>query len=261
MGSILRLSQSGIILPGQKPAQALVIDWSHPINYGLTDYLLFGDDGIPNNLASPTVVTTTTSNPATAGTALGSALYCTGGASVGIPDHGNIVAGDFTIRILFMPVTWPNAFTAVFDKGISNNRELSFFSGTTGQINFTNVGGTTSGGFTTNFVLNTVNDLVATRTGTTLTVYASGASVGTATNAGTIPQPGNAMQFGSNPSGGGGAADSKYVLAQIWNRGLTAYEVAQLYLDPFLGLIPQESDMVVLMPVAGLPLMGQIWLA
>lgn len=266
MGAILRASNT-LWFPGRKPGGALAIDWSHPLSNGLVDYLLFNDDGIPANLATPSAVTGSTSNPASVSTALGPARYCTGGADVNVPNHVNYSAGDFTVRIIVLPVTWPANFTALIDKG-SAGRELSFFFDTSGNIDFIVVG--TGGGsqsVTTGLTAGSIWDFVALRNSAVdsqnVRVAVNGGNFQTTTsnNLGSTTAAAAALSFGANPSGGGHAADAQYILASIWSRALSDSEISYLYLNPFAMLTTTEGELPELMvPPLQPPLMGQIWI-
>lgn len=231
------------------------IDWSHPITRGMFDCLLWNDGaGAPVNLCPGTAATTLTSAPTLGMTVAGPAGYATGGSSFDIPDHGSLVAGDSAVRILFLPVSWPNAFTVLIDKGnpTGSHREICLFFGTTGDISFACYGndGGASLAISTGCAAGLVWDFVASKSGNTVTYYVNGVSKGTGASAGTahLADP---MCYGRNISGGGANADVMFIAAQNWTRALDVSEVLDLYHNPYGFLLRPENTLPALKSASG----------
>jgi hypothetical protein len=187
---ILQADSAALWRPGRKPTPPIRLDGSHALAVGLTDCLVWNEGpGVPLNLGSGAPATTLTSTPTWVSTAQGIAGYSTGGSSFNIPDHGNIVAGDFAIRVLCFIQSWPANFTCLFDKGTGSGRELSTFFDTSGNIDFYGLGKSGTGGngqgiaISTGMTAGSIWDFVETRTGSTVTWYVNGVSKGTTTQA------------------------------------------------------------------------------
>ena len=241
----------------------VAINWAHPLSVLMSDCVLFGL-GQPVNLCTGLPVTLT-SSPTWSVTASGPAGYATGGSSFDIPDHGNIVAGDFAIRVLFMPVSWPAAFTVLIDKGAVSAREMMVCMTTTNLINYIEYGGSTPSVSTfasAVFTPGQVWDFIITRSGINLSVFLNGTSRGTDTSgtSGTTAHP-SPICFGRNITTGGVNADIKYIAVQIWRRALSLSEAIELYFDPYCFLSQTASGIIQMLtaPQAPFTLMGQIW--
>lgn len=160
----------------------------------------------------------------------------------------NPVRGSHTVRIVHIPASWPHAFTALLDTAgtAGSGRILNIFLSASGDISYRGIGGSdgTPGGNTSGQELNQINDLVWVRSfgdgtsGSTHTHYwyLNGKLFYTENGLSTVawPTDGYDMSFGQNPSGGGSIYNGTYVLAQGWDRALSAEEVGLLYDNPYI---------------------------
>lgn len=159
----------------------------------------------------------------------------------------NPVRGSHTIRIVHIPNTLPGGFTALIDVAgtAGSGRILNIFFDTSGNISYRGIGGT-DGSATANTVgmqVGVVNDLVWVRS------YGDGESGSTHTHYWYLngvlkhvengltgvswPTDGYDMSLGQNPTGGGTIYNGTYILAQAWDRALSASEVAWLASSPY----------------------------
>src|SRR4051812_10928680 len=119
----------------QKPPIGTPINLGHPLAAKLWDCLPLNEcGGIPRDPIAPAAnVPVFTGTPTWGAMPGGMGIYCTGGTSVDLLDRGNLAAGDFTIRLIFRPRSWPGGFTTIFDKGSGgSSREMSLFVDTSG---------------------------------------------------------------------------------------------------------------------------------
>ncbi len=211
----------------------------------MKDALIFNEGAGPvvRNFANP-FHTTGTGSPAWKVTRQGIGGYCTGGASFDIPDYTNLAAGSVSFRVRFVADTWPNAFTAIFDKGNSGTgfRELSLFADTSGVISYLAIGRTQSVQSLGSFPAGQVNEIVVTRDigGASATVvYGNGVSLGAPS--GVYDATGdteNVLAIGRNPSSGGAAFNGTYLVFNTWTRVLSPAEVLECYTTPYAFLRP-----------------------
>lgn len=236
--------------PGVKPVGRVNLDWRNPLTNGLFDCLAFTEGGgAPRNLAVPAPVTLS-GGPTWKPTARGIAGAVTGGSSFNIADHGNMVAGAFTIRLLFQPVAYSGNFATLLDKGNGGGRELSIFLDTSGNIDFLVIGGVGPGLFTTGFATGKIWDFVLSVNPLVgCTAYVNGIFLSATGTAGTTATN-TPLALGGNPSGGGVTGTFNYHLFQSWKRELSASDVKQLYLDPWGMFSPDEGEMPALLFVA-----------
>ena len=244
---VLQAYSSGLSLGGT-PRGVSKIDWSHPLSRGMTDCLVWNAGGStpPQNLASPSAITTLTGSPIDAMTVAGPAGAVVSNVGYNIPDHLNYATGDVTIRLLFKPVSWPGGFTILFDKGTVSTREFSLFFDTSGNVQYVGLGGNSdSVAASTALTPGTVWDLVMQRSGTTLKFYVNGVFISNDHTTGwsSNTASGGNLGFGINPSGGGTKPDAQYITTQIWNRALDPSEISLLYSDPYCFLVPAEGEM------------------
>lgn len=159
----------------------------------------------------------------------------------------NPVRGSHTLRVVHIPNTLPGGFTALIDTAgtAGSGRILNIFFDTSGNISYRGIGGT-DGSATANTVgmqVGVVNDLVWVRaygdgtSGSTHTHYwyLNGVLKHTENGLTGVAWPTNGydMSFGQNPTGGGTIYNGTYILAQAWDRALSASEVAWLYGSPY----------------------------
>ena len=257
---VLQAYSSGLSLGGT-PRGVSKIDWSHPLSRGMTDCLVWNAGGStpPQNLASPSAITTLTGSPIDAMTVAGPAGAVVSNVGYNIPDHLNYATGDVTIRLLFKPVSWPGGFTILFDKGTVSTREFSLFFDTSGNVQYVGLGGNSdSVAASTALTPGTVWDLVMQRSGTTLKFYVNGVFISNDHTTGwsSNTASGGNLGFGINPSGGGTKPDAQYITTQIWNRALDPSEISLLYSDPYCFLVPAEGEMPALSAAAPVQFSG-----
>lgn len=225
-----------------KPIGPQRIDWINPITLGMFDCLLWTEGGgVPVNLAVPRTVTTVTGTPKWTMSPAGLAGYASGGAFYNIPDHGNIVAADFTMRVLFRPVTWSGGFQGLIDKSVAGpTRELTITCDASGNIDAAIVGGTNLFTATTAMTAGQVWDFVILRTGTDINVYVNGIFIADIGTGGTTAVPTAVMSFGGGATSS--ASNIEYISSQIWKRALSPSEIWQLYAGPYCFLTPVEGE-------------------
>lgn len=212
----------------------------HPLARGLVIDLCLGDTNGTRwrNLATPNAYGVTPASlgvaggsPVVVGGPYGPAIYCTGGASVMVPDFGNLAAGDFTVRIIHRPRTWSaNDYVTLFDKGSgANTREMAIFVDRNGNVHYATIGGIDSiPSVSTAMAAGGLYDFVLTRSGTVCTSYVDGIARGTFGNDGTSATPAS-FSLGGNPSGSGSLYDGDYHLFQVWaGRCLSPAEILTL---------------------------------
>lgn len=238
-----------IIIGGPKtPSTRSQINRAHPLARALKNCIIFGN-GVPVDIALPLQL-------APAGTlgwatsAGGPAFYPpqTGGNFALKPNGTALTAGDFSIRLIFSPVTWPGGFTSLIDTTSATRDPISVFIDTSGNVSFFQISGTSTGTLTTGMAAGQLWDFVLSRAGSTITGYVNSVSKGTMTNGGTSSSPTNQV-FGENGSGSGSNPDVKYISYQSWLRALSQSEVRQLYADPYCFLLPESSNII--LPVKG----------
>lgn len=214
-----------------KPQAGVVLDRSHPSAFRLLDTLLFNEGAKKAlNYSKQNQVTAITGTPVMAGTKLGIAGVCAGGASYDIPNWVNYAATDFTLRCIFYPVSWPADFANLVGKTVA---ELGVFFDTAGSINFVNFGGTGDGTpVALALTAGRLWDFTMTVAGGVATFYKNGIPNATTisgftTTAGTGPLViGRAIDGGTN-------ANIRVVLLQTWSRALKQSEIKNLYTNPF----------------------------
>lgn len=262
-----RILQEGTTLAPlgvRKPSGRVRVDWGNPITADMVDCLVFNEGaGPPINLATP-VVTVNTSSPTWAMTGDGPAGYATGGSSFDVPDHGNVAAGDNTIRVRAKIISWPSSFTILFDKAPNGvqQRELSVFFDTSGNVDFYSVGGTAgaSVSIATGLMPGAVYDFAMVTASGTTTFYVNGVSKGSSSAGNGTAGAGSSsfLSFGRNISTGGNNANAQYITAQVWTRALSAGELTYLASNPFGFLTTSGGEMPALPTVAAPPATGTI---
>lgn len=222
----------------QKPPLGARIDWGNPITRKMFDCLVFNEAGsqAPINHASPTIITAKTNTPTWAVRPGG--LCVSGGSTCfEIPDHGNIAAGDCTVRVIHRPTTWDaGGYGLLIGKSATglNPREIGFMFDTSGNTSYNVIGQSEDGSsIATGMTINRTWDLCITRIGTTVTFYVDGAPKGTVTLAGTTAVAGERLALGLDRAGTAGPYVGFYFLVQTWLRGLTPHEVTSIYREPY----------------------------
>lgn len=217
------------------PAQ---IDWSHSIARGLTDCFYFGQ-GFGKNLANNSAPMVSNSGAGFKATIDGPAGACSGGSFFSFPNHGNVVAGDFTIRCRFVTSATPGGtFTNLYAKG-AGSAEYRAYLNASNQLSFLSIGASGSLSSPMQFGgVGVTNDFVIARIGLgspSLFAYLNGllqfSVASTNTTADAV-----ATQLAVENGGGNTAGSFQYTVFQIWSRGLSQSEVIQLYFDPTLML-------------------------
>lgn len=220
-----------------KPPKGSLLNRADPLARGLLHALPFneGAGGKALDLASGRAATWasgTETAPAWSAGAYGRGFSAGGQTRFATPDAGNIAAGDFTVRLVFTPRTWPGAYTNVISKGGAVG-ELALYVNTSGQFRYmtagggagevTPVGSMTAGG---------THDFVVVRSAGSVQPYVNGLPVGSPfTAAGTAASAGSDLRVGWFDND---TPDLIYHLAMIWKgRALSATEARVLYADPF----------------------------
>lgn len=153
----------------------------------------------------------------------------------------NVQTGDFTVSVGFNPSSLSSTYTALFDFGPSaNNRNLSLFlnaGGGAGAV-FWQVGNGTGGsdGILIGQTITTGKqwNITVSRKGAASSFYVNGRfGITSSAQTGTSALGGN-LSLGLNPTAGGAKFNGKYDYFHLWNRALSAAEVAQLAYDPFI---------------------------
>lgn len=258
---------------GIKPPRGAQLDRSHPHAAGLFDLLLYNEGGgPPANLAAPGAASAISGSPTWEATTSGFGLKAAPG-SVGtggsgscatVPDHGNLAAGDFAVRVVFrLDAAWPNTYTGLVEKK-ATGREFAVFINTSGNIQYVGIGGadTDSVGIATGMTaVGAVYDLVIVRKGSALTAYVNGVSAGTAAAsfAATAAAAGAVTYVGGQ--GGGNANPGVTVIDyRTWLRAPAAAEVSSWAAHSYGPILPPTTRRF-LPPPAGGALAGSASLA
>jgi hypothetical protein len=156
----------------------------------------------------------------------------------------NVQAGDFTVSVGFTANSL-SSYTALFDKGASGSRDLSLLLNAGGGAAsvYWALGATVGSdavGIGTTIVTGTRFHLVATRKGSLSSFYVNGALGGTNSAQTATGSSSAGLSLGLNPSGGGAKFNGTYDHFALWNRALSAGEVAQLFFDPFVIYRPRS---------------------
>lgn len=227
---------------------ACPINWDHPLNKGLVSWW----NAVPNTGWSFSNTfrdasrggktshdATLASSPvwAVSPTSGRMSVRVTGGSSINAPNWANLVAGDFLIRVIHRPTSWPGTYTALFDKGTSGTaRELSIFVDTSGNLSYGSVGDTSTGSggqvllTTTGMTAGSWWDFVLTRSGSTCSVYVNGLLKGTFTSSLTGAAA-SLLSFGANPSTGGSTYSGSYYQCQYYASTKPSKIVYEMYRD------------------------------
>jgi hypothetical protein len=236
-----------------KPPLGTPLNIDHPLYGGLWHCVVFNEGaGPPFDLAPGASRATFTGAPTWSLTPGGRGLYCTAGTSADFPDHGNLVAGDFAIRVVHRPRSWANIYNALCWK-YSAGYEIGLFFNTAGNLSYIDIGGTFQDRSSTPIVLGmtagSVWDFVLTRVGSTCTFYVNGRAAGAVTLSGTTGRSA-ALVMGRAAPTVGSQYDGDYLTLQAWRgRTPTASEVESLYRDSYqLCLPPTSRQMLVGMP-------------
>lgn len=237
-------------------------DWTHPSAERLLFYLPFTDQASPpRNIVSPNMVGSfsgATNRALLRPTVhFGWGIRPTAAESLQVsnPKNINAAAGDFMIRLLFRPDSWPGGFSAIISKADSStSRELCLFVDTSGNLSFYGVGETSNAiAIATGMTAGLDWDFVWARKGVVNTAYVNGASKGTWNDGSSNPDTGTNVPwiFGAQGNGGGNDADATYAGIQFWQRAPYNGEVLALYNDPFGMLRPRIQRRYVIPPAAG----------
>lgn len=153
----------------------------------------------------------------------------------------NVTAEGVTLRFLFYPMSWPGAFTAVFD---SSGGATRLFFDTSGAPSFGSIlGSSYPAGISC--PAGQVHDLAITFN--LISPFGSrwflnGKFVG---NGGAWTSGGDhTVVLGKNVSGGGGSFDPNivYLSMEVWWRRISDREISDLYIDPFkLYRLPRRA--------------------
>jgi hypothetical protein len=162
----------------------------------------------------------------------------------------NIQTGDFTVAVRFL-LTTLGSYTPIFDANdAALNRMFSLFvnaGGGAGHVYWAAGGSVGSDGIPIgqSIAVNTWYDLTVTRKGSLSSFYINGSLSGTnsaqtSTSAWSGAGWNKSISVGGNPSAGGTREPTNYDYFYLWNRALSAAEVAQLCFDPFATHRPRS---------------------
>jgi len=246
----------------------LRVNFNHGLARGMLDCIIFGpqgQNGLVNLVAGNGQPTPGTGSRNWRVTLDGAGLYVPTAATTtlswSIPNHVNYSAGDVSARIRFVPVSFPHNFAAVYTKQDNvGNREIGLYLDSSGNQDFFSIGtANDSTVYTTNFAVGKVAEHVMTRSGSSITYYANGASIGTISLANTtaIAQP---LSFGRDAAQTTQSGDFTYLSFQTWNRALSAAEALQLFQQPEAFLTPVVEPVYLALSVAPPILHAQILL-
>lgn len=228
-----------------KPPAGRTLDRSHPLADGLLHCLPFAE-GAGGRAADPaTGVRAAWASGDETVPAWASGRYGKGFSAANVDsrfevaDAGNIAAGDFTVRVVYLPRSLPGAYTNLINKGGAAG-EMSVYVNTSGQLQYVAFGGAANDTlFRGSMPVGAVADMVITRTGTTCQLYVNGAAAGaTFSNSGTTASAGSTLKVGRVDNT---RPDCVFELVQVWKgRCLSAAEVARAAADPFAVLRPRR---------------------
>jgi hypothetical protein len=266
---LLARTRSGIILgPTRKPAGPAVLDFSHPLTRGIFDCLIFNEGaGNVRNLVPGAPDATIVGSGTTAGTiaswettsaGLAGRTYgesaAAASSSFQIPYHGNWVAADFSVRLVFYPITYPASFTTTLVNPANGAVWFCLYiSAISSLVNFFEVGGqnVTPIPATVSIPLLTISDLVITRSGSLVTFYVNGVASGTASGSTGTTYSSGSLSLGGGDGAGDLGSNADFISMQTWTRALSATEVLSLYLDPYQFLSVSETWDPLPAPVLG----------
>lgn len=225
-GGRAKPSHAAAIRPGSKLAQGLKQFFCYPTANSLFDSVAPANVLVTNGNGTATVVNTE-AGPGLSGTA----------GTVQVPNSFNFAAGDFTIQYVFRP----DAFNGANGEFLSKNLEFDLFYNTSGNINLLTLGGTgvSSLSSSAGLVIGSVYVLHITRSGTAGLCYTNGRKDGSFTSSATTAG-GQALKINGDGSRGA-VPSSTFISLAYWNRALSASEVAELGMDPYLPLRPLRS--------------------
>ena len=273
------LSPRGVRLRGIRQPIWPVVDITHPINRGLVgywqldgqgfglvpDYSGFGNNGTPNNISS------------IRDSHHGGNAFSFNGTSgnVVIPSNAAILGDNARTFAAWIYTTTISTATlrAIFSYGTASPPPNNFF------VIYNNV--TNAGDF---YVSGGANDIrtsagvisvntwyhcaIVYRGGgiasANLFFYLNGTSQSTTTVGGAgaaLNTASTAVHIGDDLTVAGRNYSGAIEGARWYNRALDAVEVQQLFAEPYAGIFDASASIVPGGVIAGLPLMGQIWLA
>jgi len=221
-----------------QPQGVTEVNWSHPLAAGLVDCVNFGASLLPYD-ASHHKAGTITGAVTRGATRWGTGLVSGSGIYPGVADSGNIVAGDFTLRHLFVPTSWGGSYNTLIGKNYDGNLtgEIGVLFNASGNINWIVIGNN-GGGLTINtgFQVGTLCDLTMVRIldggFNYLYVYANGVYVGATSKDGTTGSAGSPILFGHATAGCTDFVGASLVW-QSWRRSLSAAEILDNYRNPW----------------------------
>lgn len=222
-----------------KPPLGWPIDWDSPLTKGLVGYWLMNEGGgskVFDSSGNGNMGTLVADTHFVAGKFGGSALNFDGtGDYVDLIYNSSLSfgTGDFTLSAWIYPHT-VSSYIVIFGKDVVGERDWDFGLGSqSGKLVFYD--GQTDISIHSNAVLsaNSWQQVIATRSGTTLTLYVDAKVQGVGTSEGNFTET-NDIYIGAREYAGyeqyfDGIMDQ----LRIFNRALTASEIAQLYREPF----------------------------
>jgi hypothetical protein len=228
----------------------LKVNYNHFLSRGLLDCIIFnqgGQNGLVN-LSGP-------GNPPILGTFTpGGWRSTTDGPGLYVPTDNTAAhsyyaltnqrtATDFSIRIRFIPVSFPNGNSAIFN---SAGGDFRCYANTSGNIGFTQVGGAVDGGIhVTGWSPGEICELILVRNNTSgnLNFYVNGALLATTGAMTGANSTGVTQLLGRDNASANQSGNFIFTAFQTWNRLLNASEARQLFNDPECFLVPVSGSL------------------
>ena len=227
-----------------QPRPGAQLDFAHPLAQGLVGYWLF-NEGSGNTLVDYSPYgnhgTLTNMDAATDWVAgeNGYALDFDGaGANVVVPHSASTTlgTGDFTIIAGVTERAATTSFPAMIGKGDAGLDEWMLRAGSSGWLNFYGAGGAINVTSAVVFVLGEYTVVAVTRAGALCTLYKNGTVIGKDATSTANLDTTKALTIGGANNAVNRWWNGLIETAAIYNRALTADEVAQLYADAYLAL-------------------------
>ncbi len=210
-----------------------VLDGGNSLSAGLLVGLMLGEGsgGTSTDLSGNGHTGTLTAGASWTTGASGNVVACTGGGYVSVPWPDTAGTDSFSFCVIHKPTTYPSGFTNLYTDG-SGGWEIYLSTG--GSMSFSSsmitIGGSEAMTTGTLWQYLYTRDRAGGVT-TTGTVYVNGSQTNTG-NSGTGSATSVTMKFGAL-QGSGANYDGIYDAIYLWNRVLTAPEIASLASDPY----------------------------
>lgn len=238
-----RFEYPGLFVPGRKPTIPVTIDWSKPMARGLK----FAHTGscfmvaeTPNTALTPSYVIKEDSNLRFTNTA-------SAGSSLTAADSsfGKIAGSEITIFVRMLAGSTPDTnYTFIVDKSPTNANDYRFFvyRGSNGGSrfrlkaggSFTNLDSTTYGAITADTIISSAG----TYDGATMKLYRDGILDSSTAKTGAINNGTEILTYYENAFTGSLSGTTQLHALYIFDRSLSAQEIASLDSNPYQFLVP-----------------------